>query len=150
MVTGSAWAMVASAPVYAQGADAGFDAYVDGTFDAFGQAHKPQMVLAHQQVVERAVDAFEEQAHVAPIRLFRKSPHGIEHARRGPHVVARELGEVGNSVHGDFWLWRCYMRNRPNLVSSIGALRVAARPSASTRRVSAGSITPSSHRRAVA
>ena len=25
------------------------------------------MVLAHQQMVERAVDAFEEQAHVAPV-----------------------------------------------------------------------------------
>ena len=43
-----------------------------------------------------------------------------------------------------------YMRKMPNFVSSMGALRVAARPSASTRRVSAGSITPSSHRRAVA
>ncbi|MNE58538.1 hypothetical protein D3C80_1535740 [compost metagenome] len=43
-----------------------------------------------------------------------------------------------------------YMRNTPKRVSSMGALRVAASPRASTRRVSAGSITPSSHRRAVA
>ena len=35
-------------------------------------------------------------------------------------------------------------------VAGTGALRVAASPKASTRRVSAGSMMPSSHRRAVA
>ena len=43
-----------------------------------------------------------------------------------------------------------YMRKTPNLVSSMGALRAADRPSARTRRVSTGSITPSSHKRALA
>ena len=43
--------------------------------------------------------------------------------------------------------WR-YIRNTPNFVSGIGAFSAALRPSASTRRVSAGSITPSSHSRA--
>ena len=43
-----------------------------------------------------------------------------------------------------------YIRNTPNWVSGIGALSVALRPSASTRRVSAGSMMPSSQRRAVA
>ena len=43
-----------------------------------------------------------------------------------------------------------YIRNTPNLVSGIGALSDADKPSASTRRVSAGSMMPSSHRRAVA
>ena len=45
---------------------------------------------------------------------------------------------------------RTYMRNTPNRVSSIGAFIVADRHSPSTIRVSAGSITPSSHRRAEA
>src|SRR5690606_4507706 len=47
---------------------------------------------------------------------------------------------------------RCvgYMRNTPNLAGSIGALRDAETARPSTRRVSAGSMMPSSHSRAVA
>ena len=44
---------------------------------------------------------------------------------------------------------RRYIRNTPNGVSGIGALRAADRPRPSTVRVSAGSMMPSSHRRAV-
>ena len=40
------------------------------------------------------------------------------------------------------------MRNTPNLVGRGGALSAAASAMPSTRRVSAGSITPSSHSRA--
>jgi len=43
-----------------------------------------------------------------------------------------------------------YMRNTPKRVASIGALSEAERPSASARRVAAGSRMPSSHSRAVA
>lgn len=44
-----------------------------------------------------------------------------------------------------------YIRNTPKrLRSSIGALRLADRPRPSTRRVSAGSMMPSSHSRALA
>ena len=43
-----------------------------------------------------------------------------------------------------------HIRKTPKCVSGIGALRAAARPSARTRRVSSGSMTPSSHSRAVA
>ena len=44
-----------------------------------------------------------------------------------------------------------HMRKTPKRgLSGIGALRLALRPSASTRRVSAGSMTPSSHSRALA
>ena len=42
------------------------------------------------------------------------------------------------------------MRKTPNRVSSIGAFKLAERPRPSTRRVSAGSMMPSSQRRAVA
>ena len=104
------------------------------------------MVLGHQQMVERAVNALEEQAHVAAVIRFLHGTHRIKQARRGPRVVTRKLAEVGHRVHGR----APHMRNTPNRVSSMGALRVADSPSASTRRVSAGSITPSSHRRAVA
>ena len=43
-----------------------------------------------------------------------------------------------------------YIRNTPKRVSSIGALSAAEIPSPNTMRVSAGSITPSSHNRALA
>ena len=42
-----------------------------------------------------------------------------------------------------------HIRKTPKRGSGMGARAAAARPSASTRRVSRGSITPSSHRRAV-
>jgi hypothetical protein len=42
-----------------------------------------------------------------------------------------------------------YIRKTPNVVSATGAFAAAARPSASTRRVSRGSMIPSSQRRAV-
>jgi len=42
------------------------------------------------------------------------------------------------------------MRNTPKRVGSIGAFSEAEMPSPSTMRVSAGSITPSSHSRAEA
>ena len=44
----------------------------------------------------------------------------------------------------------CYMRKTPKRVSGIGARSAAAKPKASTRRVSTGSMMPSSHKRAVA
>lgn len=42
-------------------------------------------------------------------------------------------------------LYTYYIRKSPNLVSRIGALRLADKLKPSTIRVSAGSITPSSH-----
>ena len=42
-----------------------------------------------------------------------------------------------------------YILKTPKTVSGIGAFSAAEIPSASTRRVSSGSMTPSSHRRAV-
>ncbi len=43
-----------------------------------------------------------------------------------------------------------HIRNTPKRVGSIGAFNAADSPSPSTRRVSAGSMMPSSHRRALA
>ena len=62
-------------------------------------------------------------------------------------LVAQQLvlGGVVDGCVGHDWP---HIRNTPNFGSGIGALSVADRPSASTRRVSAGSITPSSHSRA--
>ena len=57
-------------------------------------------------------------------------------------VMVVGIGLIGSS--------RVYIRNTPNFGSGIGAFSDADRPSASTRRVSAGSITPSSHSRALA
>ena len=53
---------------------------------------------------------------------------------------------VAASLHSQ----RRYIRKTPNFVAGIGAFSVAASDRPSTRRVSAGSITPSSHSRALA
>jgi len=52
-------------------------------------------------------------------------------------------------VDGGVWS-RSYMRNTPYLCGSIGALSDAEIANPNTRRVSAGSMMPSSHRRALA
>ncbi len=98
----------------------------------------------------------------------RRAPHRDRH-----HVHARHVGHPGHRVgclavrhsrHAGVHRLRCqwgggdeqgggephHMRNVPKRVASIGWVRLAARLSATTRRVSAGSMTPSSHRRALA
>jgi hypothetical protein len=65
------------------------------------------------------------------------------------HLLAQQLAlgaevDVLHRLHA-------YIRNTPKRgLAGMGAFRLADRPSASTRRVSAGSITPSSHSRALA
>ena len=88
--------------------------------------------------------------------LFDRFLFGLEAARRhgSSHQVIVDFN-VGSHVS---CLSMCmnsqnhthYMRKSPNFVSGIGAFSDALKPSASTRRVSAGSITPSSQMRAVA
>ena len=61
------------------------------------------------------------------------------------------LHEYGNFMRQAADFEKTYILNTPNRVrSSIGALSDADNPSPSTRRVSAGSMMPSSHSRAVA
>ena len=69
---------------------------------------------------------------------------GDAHPPRGEHHAAGDLAPVGDEDFPE----HAHIRNRPKRVGGIGAFRLADRPSASTRRVSAGSITPSSHSRA--
>jgi hypothetical protein len=85
------------------------------------------------------------------------------HARRDREVVQSErlrAQRAPNLAHGaarPFALERVDIDERvahhilktPNLVSRIGAFNEADNPSARTRRVSSGSITPSSQSRAV-
>ena len=68
--------------------------------------------------------------------LERVSSLGPVEGQRGDRAVACEAD-------------RAHIRNTPKVVSGTGACAAAARPSARTRRVSAGSMMPSSHRRAV-
>jgi hypothetical protein len=57
---------------------------------------------------------------------------------------------MGGGVHSGVFIGVNYILNRPKRVSGIGAFNAADKPSANTVRVSAGSITPSSHKRALA
>ena len=66
-------------------------------------------------------------------------------ATRGAHHAARDLTAIGDQDFAEH-----HIRKTPNRVGSIGAFMLADKPSPNTRRVSAGSITPSSHSRALA
>src|SRR6516225_4951927 len=73
--------------------------------------------------------------------------HGADvHAPRGAEDAAGDLAAVGDQEALDHA--RAYMRKTPKGCASYGALRVTASASDNTRRVSRGSMTPSSHRRA--
>ena len=83
--------------------------------------------------------------------------HGLEQVggrflqragRRGAVVGARLRSVDGHRPQPTIGR-RIYIRKTPKRVSPIGALSAALIPMASTRRVSSGSITPSSHSRAV-
>ena len=63
-------------------------------------------------------------------------PGGAKPAACGPSAARQPLAPA-------------YMRKTPNVVSGTGAFAAAASPSPSTRRVSRGSMIPSSQRRAV-
>ncbi|KAG1319912.1 hypothetical protein G6F63_014509 [Rhizopus arrhizus] len=107
------------------------------------------------------VDGFVGQAHVARVAV------GIGIHRHGGDAEAaagrddaagdlatvgdQDFGEHGNGLHGSLLGHGTgYMRKTPKRVCCGAALRLADRARASTRRVSTGSITPSSHRRALA
>ena len=56
-------------------------------------------MLGDEQVVQRAMDAAEEQARVAPVIDVGERIDMFEQAPRRPGVVAREGGEVRAGVH---------------------------------------------------
>src|SRR5690606_39143800 len=128
---------------------------------------------------EAGVDAFEQRGHLRGIRnigLQRQGMaalgtdglgHGfgcfgiaavVEHHRvaacGGQGRGGRTDAAAGAGDQQYPWLGHAcppgYMRNTPKRAGSIGALSEADRPRPSTRRVSAGSMMPSSHSRAVA
>ena len=73
--------------------------------------------------------------------------HGAAAAIKSPSMSIWVRSCLRSSVNGHILH---YIRNRPNFVGRIGAFSAAANDSPSTRRVCAGSITPSSHSRALA
>ena len=92
---------------------------------------------------------------------FRIDRDGFDaHAPRGAGDAAGDFTAIGNQQGADHprlahlglgsVLHRHHIRNTPNFVGSIGAFSAAERDRPSTRRVSAGSMIPSSHSRAVA
>ncbi len=81
---------------------------------------------------------FDEARHLsAQIDVLGALVHACHHRGRDSDSSGR---------YGDY----DYMRNTPKVVSGIGAFSEADSASASVSRVSSGSMTPSSHRRAVA
>src|SRR4029079_7726489 len=89
--------------------------------------------------------------HLLVARAPRLELHDLDIARR---VAVRVVVRLGLPERAEALLPLAaeephHMRKMPNVVSGIGAFNAEARPSASTRRVSSGSMTPSSQRRAV-
>ena len=66
----------------------GFDIQRHDRRHALGKARKPHQVFTDQQMVERAVDALEEQARVASVVGFGQCIDMRKQALRGPPVVA--------------------------------------------------------------
>ncbi len=62
---------------------------------AFGKTRIPEQVLGHQHVVQRAVDAFEKQAHVALVVFARHTRDSFKQAVCGPDVITGLTAEVG-------------------------------------------------------
>src|SRR5262249_49664603 len=95
-------------------------------------------------VADGAPEAFRllegEQVERVVVAVAPELPRQAEDVRPEPLLVGRgpRVASVG-----------AHMRNTPNVVSGIGAWSAAASPSASTRRVSSGSMIPSSQSRAV-
>ena len=77
-----------------------------------------------------------------PVRLVAATDDHIDLFLAGVHLVVLVHGRTLTPCLG-------HMRKMPNCVSAIGAFSAALMPSARTRRVSRGSMMPSSQRRAV-
>ena len=91
---------------------------------------------------------FVGQAHMARVRvgLGVHRDAGQSHALRRARNAADDFAAVGDqqsSQHG-----QAHIRNTPKRVAAMSCRRVKARANPRTRRVSSGSITPSSQRRA--
>src|SRR6476661_5385163 len=92
-------------------------------------------------VVDEVEPSILDDAHLGEVDLARmlesEAAHGSDREAGG----VRHRSDATGVPH---------IRKTPNRVSGIGAWREASRPSARMRRVSHGSMTPSSQRRAVA
>src|SRR5215210_6572415 len=93
----------------------------------------PQLLAAHQHGEARPARRQLDHLHLLPTVAVRA---GVRRrlVDRGPFPFPAEPPHI---------------RKMPKVVSGIGAFRAAEMPNARTRRVSSGSMTPSSHRRAV-
>ena len=87
-------------------------------------------------------------AHVARagIGLGIHRQRGHSHAPRGARDAADNFAAIGDEEPAEHA--RAHIRNTPKRVAGVACAAVKARANPSTRRVSSGSMTPSSQRRA--
>ncbi|CAM3183454.1 hypothetical protein SPAN111604_08880 [Sphingomonas antarctica] len=112
-----------------------------------------QGVLPPKLVIARTLSQFAPDEHFREVAraslAFGNLPGGG--ARVENPSTTRRCRAVPLPVPGRYWLCPAHIRNTPKRApSSIGALSVAAKARPNTSRVCAGSMMPSSHRRAVA
>jgi hypothetical protein len=82
----------------------------------------------------------------ASIRIFKPQQN---RTKSGPNFTVRRNDDAGVGKRAAPTGPGVYILNTPNCVRGCGACAEASNPIASTRRVSSGSIIPSSHKRAV-
>ncbi len=134
---------VAGMHAFRAGLARGFDDAFDIEVAVAGPRRPQQHGLIGHSDMHRAGIGFGIDRHRAQSHRSRRADHaGCDLATVGDQECAKP------PVH--FAAIHRHILNRPNLVGSIGAFAAAASPKPSTSRVSAGSITPSSHSRAVA
>src|SRR5271165_258509 len=107
--------------------------------DAVGVGQTEQLLLAEGQL------CFLRRSK--PLRLDAGHLRGVFDLEAESDPLSHEL--LRDRTEQLFAFVAHYMRKTPKRVGIVAPFAAAARPAASARRVSSGSITPSSHRRAV-
>ncbi len=141
--------------VLRQEAVAGMDGFRTGAFRGVDDAGDVEVAIARRGRADGDGAISRRNVHGGGVGLGIDGDGFDAHAPRGARDAAGDLAAIGDEEgayhpRGGCLRHHHHIRNTPNFVGSIGAFSAAERERPSTRRVSAGSMIPSSHSRAVA
>ena len=144
--------------IFRQEAVAGMDGLGAGLARGFDHAFDVEIAVARPRRPEQHGLVGHGDMHGVAVGLRIDRDGAQAHGAGGADDAAGDLAAVGDQQRAKTPVEFCavhhrflhHILNRPNFVGSIGAFAAADNPRPSTSRVSAGSITPSSHSRAVA
>ena len=140
--------------VFRQEAVAGMDGIRAGALGGIDDAGNVEVAFARRCGADGDGAVRGGDMHGSRIRFGVNGNRFDTHATRGAGDAAGDFAAIGDEEGTDHprgeYVRHHHIRNTPNFVGSIGAFSAAERERPSTRRVSAGSMIPSSHSRAVA